>query len=667
MSQKKEKKLRKIKNIKIWPQVLGTVIFFILFSVIVGAVSLGFSLSIVLGKVTGMSEETYRFAEYFSDKEDLGAAFDSIIIGNPDISGVYITDKDGAVIGTVGEEIPNYKTIPVMGVCANGIKYRIYADTASGSLLSVDDDGDFNIDSAMLLDNLFTVRNTFNSSESITDLCVVSQNLWCEYDMPSGNKIAVKNNVKVRMMDFFSIIFVVGIIGVFMIVMLVYQICSIVSMFRTKKMVFDALYTDTATGGKNWQWFTRRASDYIYKNRKNKYKYAVVHIRMEKYRSYCACYGVAAGEDLVEDSYDLLMRSINGKELVSHKDLGDFGLLMIYNQDGELADRIFSIKEQLKALRPDRKLYFAAGICKVESPDDDIENLYNGASAARSMLSSQNERRIAWYNEMLQKQEMWEHRVENDMDRAIENREFQVYLQPKYSTKDEKLSGAEALVRWIHPTEGFIPPGKFVPIFEKNGFVLKLDDYMLTEVARQQGQWLAEGKQLVPISVNVSRAHFTRDDLAEHILSIVDSFNVPHWAIELELTESAFFDDKEILLNTVKKMKQFGFAVSMDDFGAGYSSLNSLKELPLDVVKLDAEFFRGGEEDRGNLIVEDTIALAKKLGMRIVAEGIETREQVDFLAERECDLIQGYFFAKPMPISDFEVRAFGEKTNTAAE
>jgi EAL domain-containing protein (putative c-di-GMP-specific phosphodiesterase class I) len=252
-------------------------------------------------------------------------------------------------------------------------------------------------------------------------------------------------------------------------------------------------------------------------------------------------------------------------------------------------------------------------------------------------------------------QKIWERKVEDDMERALANREFQVYLQPKINTSEEKLGGAEALVRWIHPTEGFVPPNRFIPIFEQNGFILKLDDFMLEEVAKQQAKWISEGWQVVPISVNVSRAHFTREDLAEHISEIVDRYQVPHEVIELELTESAFFDDKEMLLTTVKKLRDAGFSVSMDDFGAGYSSLNSLKELSLDVLKIDADFFRGSDSlERGMLIVTEVINLAKKLNMKIVAEGIESREQVDFLKEQECDLIQGYYFAKPMPLSEFE-------------
>lgn len=305
------------------------------------------------------------------------------------------------------------------------------------------------------------------------------------------------------------------------------------------------------------------------------------------------------------------------------------------------------------------KLYFGVGVCEINPGEKDVEQLYNNALIACDMLGEETENKIAYYDIEMNKQRLWERKVEDDMDRALQNREFKVYLQPKISASQEVLAGAEALVRWIHPVDGFIPPNKFIPIFERNGFILKLDDYMLEEISKLQAQWLSQGRKIVPISVNVSRAHFTREDLAEHICRIVDKYKVPHNVIELELTESAFFDDKDVLLNTVKKLKDYGFIVSMDDFGAGYSSLNSLKELQLDVLKIDADFFRGENvEERGMLIVSEVIDLAKKLNMKIVAEGIESREQVDFLVEQECDLIQGYFFAKPMAIEEFIEKYF---------
>ena len=173
-------------------------------------------------------------------------------------------------------------------------------------------------------------------------------------------------------------------------------------------------------------------------------------------------------------------------------------------------------------------------------------------------------------------------------------------------------------------------------------------------------RWYDEGLSCVPVSVNVSRAHFIEDDLAEQIRDIVDEEGAPHNLIEIELTESAFFDDKKALVNTINRLKEYGFAVSMDDFGSGYSSLNSLKDLPLDVLKLDAEFFRGNADGgRQEAVISETIRLAKALNMRTVAEGVEIREQVDFLAAQGCDMIQGYIFDKPITKDEFVQRMNG--------
>ena len=180
---------------------------------------------------------------------------------------------------------------------------------------------------------------------------------------------------------------------------------------------------------------------------------------------------------------------------------------------------------------------------------------------------------------------------------------------------------------------------------------------MISHVARDQRRWLDKGYKCVPVSVNVSRAHFIEEDLAEQIRDMVDAAGAPRELIEIELTESAFFDDKNALISTINRLKEYGFLVSMDDFGAGYSSLNSLKDMALDVLKLDAEFFRGdADSERKEIVVSEAIRLAKSLNMRTVAEGVEEKDQVDFLAEQGCDMIQGYYFAKPMPGSEYADR-----------
>ena len=439
----------------------------------------------------------------------------------------------------------------------------------------------------------------------------------------------------------------------------VFEIWKVVKLVHQRKRVNKLVTIDTVTGGYNKDYFTQKAQKEISRSRRN---YAIVQLRLEKYRNYCTAYGIKQGENLLEDLNAYMVELLAKKEIVAHVEKSDFALLLNYQNEETLNIRLRNMMNILRERRGGQHLTFSAGICPVKSKNDEVSLVLTCAGlAVPRTLKIQDE--IVWFNDSMKEEQVWERRIEDDMDKALENHEFQVYLQPKYSTKKEVLSAAEALVRWTHPVLGFISPGKFIPIFERNGFILQLDDYMLTEVAKLQSGWLEQGKKLVPISVNVSRAHFAEDNLAEHICSIVDKYKVPHEFIELELTESAFFDDKAVLLTTVRKLKEFGFKVSMDDFGAGYSSLNSLKELPLDINKLDAEFFRSVDDiDPSNLIVGQTIALAKKLGMEIVAEGIETREQVDFLAKQNCDLIQGFYFSKPLPVNEFEERAYPANT-----
>ena len=319
---------------------------------------------------------------------------------------------------------------------------------------------------------------------------------------------------------------------------------------------------------------------------------------------------------------------------------------------------------ELETINEDHKFSFWVGVDRIAANNDetgrsirrrsvDIEKEYNNAGAARATITG-SDSAVVFFDDKMVEEQMWLDWVNENQEKALENEEFLVYYQPKYDPKTRQMSGAEALIRWNSPAKGMVSPGRFIPIFETNGFITKIDHYMLTHVARDQRAWLDSGRKCVPVSVNVSRAHFIEEDLAEQIRDIVDEAGTPHDLIEIELTESAFFDDKNALITTIKKLKDYGFAISMDDFGSGYSSLNSLKEMPLDVLKLDADFFRNDDGERGRIVVSEAINLAKKLSMRTVAEGVEEKDQVDFLAEEGCDLIQGFYFAKPMPKEEYE-------------
>lgn len=424
---------------------------------------------------------------------------------------------------------------------------------------------------------------------------------------------------------------------------------------KTNKKLTKLLYLDTTTGGHNFLYFKTEALKLMKKKKFINSSLAIITISLDKYKIFCDMHEHVQCEELLETINDYLQAKLKKKELVVRYSEAQFSLLLISQDGTDIMERINHMLEGLTFIFPNEKTSYSTGIYFVQDRQMSMDRMNNFAILAKDTIESNQKNRVVIFDNVMRDELVREKEIENLMEKAIHNKEFIVFLQPKYNVTGETLSGAEALVRWISPEKGFVSPGAFIPTFEKNGFIVKLDDYMITEVSKLLRKWLDAGKIPVPISVNISRVHFMDVNLAEHIKELVDKYNVPHSLIELELTESAFFDNKNVLLETVNRFRKYGFTVSMDDFGAGYSSLNSLKDLPLDVIKLDGEFFRNTENiERGQIVVKDTITLAKNLHMKIVAEGIETKEQVEFLQTIGCDLIQGFYFAKPMPVDQFE-------------
>jgi len=247
--------------------------------------------------------------------------------------------------------------------------------------------------------------------------------------------------------------------------------------------------------------------------------------------------------------------------------------------------------------------------------------------------------------------------LEADVVRAIKEHELEVYLQPKYDIESETMIGAEALIRWNHPEKGMLPPAKFIPACEKNGFICTIDFFVLEEVCRKLSQWKEEGRQIVKISVNFSRRHLAEPDFVDRLIEAVRYYDLQTSDLEIELTESIAYDEIGTLLKVMRQIKEAGFGLSMDDFGSGYSSLSLLREMPVDILKLDKGFLDGyhGKEDaeRDKRIVFHIISMAKDLEITVLAEGVETEQQKEFLKEAHCDIIQGYYYAKPMPADEF--------------
>ena len=268
--------------------------------------------------------------------------------------------------------------------------------------------------------------------------------------------------------------------------------------------------------------------------------------------------------------------------------------------------------------------------------------------------------RIAMYDDAIRRQLFREKHLENTMVAALSRNEFQIYLQPKYRADTETVGGAEALVRWISP-EGMIYPEEFVPLFEKNGFIVQLDRWMFDAACRCIRTWLDAGVTPVNISVNCSRANLKNPKFLDYYINTCTTHQVDPRYLEIELTENLLFNDVAHLSTIINAIHEAGFGCSMDDFGSGYSSLNLIRDIPVDTIKLDKVFFSSESKDlaRTESVVGSILTMCRSLGMLTVAEGVEERIQVDMLKRLGCDYIQGYFFARPMPVAEFEQLAFG--------
>ena len=483
---------------------------------------------------------------------------------------------------------------------------------------------------------------------------------WTAFNVKNGTEIiAFKTYHEFTFRDvcYFSLNFVSAYFLV--ILFFILFVANILRTHKNNRNMRKIVFRDNITGNRNWFWFANKCKELLKKRRGNT-RHAIVSLSFVGYRNYVLCHSIDIGERTLTNLWKVIDGFLDKNEICAHSSSSNFPILMKVTDEASARARLERIIKSLETIGGDHDFKFQAGVYMIDPKirkNADIDLLYNNASTARMTLEDSDDTGIAFFDEKLVEDTKWRDRVTERQREAVEKEEFKVYYQPKYDPRTNELMGAEALIRWISDDMGFVSPGKFIPIFEKSGFITEIDHYMVTHVARDQKKWLSEGKKCVPVSVNISRAHFAETNLADQIKDMVDKEGAPHDLIEIELTESAFFDDKKVMLATIKKLKEYGFLVSMDDFGSGYSSLNSLKDMPLDILKLDAGFFSGDKDnERTEIVVSEALQLAKKLHMTTVAEGVEDQAQVDFLAAEGCSMIQGYYYAKPMPKDEYALR-----------
>ncbi|MEG2199719.1 MAG: EAL domain-containing protein, partial [Anaerovorax sp.] len=331
-----------------------------------------------------------------------------------------------------------------------------------------------------------------------------------------------------------------------------------------------------------------------------------------------------------------------------------FGFCMPYDKR-KTENFIKDIKYALEKYNPSYDIIPSLGICVVEDSTISVEEMYNRATLARKNGESSYVDYYTYYNENMSIALNREQEIINEMKFALERGQFEIYLQPYYGIYTHLPCGAEALVRWIHPERGTISPKAFIPIFERNGFITKLDYYVWERVCKCLRNWIEQGIKPYPISVNVSRVNLYDPKLAETLIELVNRYGIEPALLNLELTESAYTDNPISMKKTVEKLQSNGFVIMMDDFGSGHSSLSLLKDIEVDILKIDIQFLSETEvPGRGENIVASVIRMVKWLDIPVIAEGVETREQMDFLRNVGCDYVQGYYFACPMPMQTYE-------------
>ena len=443
--------------------------------------------------------------------------------------------------------------------------------------------------------------------------------------------------------------------------MLFVVLVAVVTYIRNRRAVYNAAYVDQLTGIPSKAKHKLDAQALI---DHQEYKYAYVTFDVNNFKYVNEMFGYEYGNKILIHIAKVVKLFAKKDELYARVSADNFAMLLKdEGTEEELSSRIHELFELILEYREPEEdlamcsLKFSCGVFRIEEKTD-INTVRANANLAREECKKQILEDIVYFNEDLKNLKVEEKELEYDAGEALKNGEFLVYFQPKFNVETEKIIGAEALVRWNHPVRGMISPGHFVPVFEKNGFIIPLDLFVLDCVCSLIESWIKEGIPPICISVNLSRVHLIEENLVEQLIGVVEKHNVPREYIEFELTESAFYEETGSLLRIMAQIKEAGFRLSMDDFGSGYSSLNLLRTLPVDVLKLDRVFLEDCEEEsdetRGKRIVTHVISMAKDLKMAVLAEGVETKYQKEFLQSAKCDMIQGYYYARPMPLKEFE-------------
>lgn len=408
-------------------------------------------------------------------------------------------------------------------------------------------------------------------------------------------------------------------------------------------------YVDPVTGGANFARFCQ-----VVNGMRGRRGY-LVSTDIQNFNSVNIAAGREAGDRMLRDVWVILESSLQEHEMAGRIREDHFALFLTEDSEESLIERMEQISgaiHELAVLMQVPGVYLYYGICSLEE-NETVEDGYSRARIARSFVNDEHARRYMFFREIDQDRIYENQMMEENFDKALEEHEFEVWYQPKYSVDGAQIVGSEALVRWRKKDGGMISPGKFIPLFEKNGMIARLDEYMFRAVCAQQAEWLKRGRRVLPVSINLSRASLYYSDIVERYERIIRECDLDTGYIQLEVTESAL-EGKTDILAVLGEFRDMGVQILMDDFGTGYSSLATLNMRCFDTLKLDKSLIDHIGDENGETLLYHVVSMGQKLGLHITAEGVETEMQLRYLQQLNCDDIQGFLFARPMPVADFE-------------
>lgn len=418
-------------------------------------------------------------------------------------------------------------------------------------------------------------------------------------------------------------------------------------------VVVDYLATyDELTGIYNKQAFYAKTKEMLLDNPDKNFD--LLRINIERFKVLNDLFGESTGDKLLR-YIGKFLKEINLPLCVSGRLYADNFVVCYEAGKGDSRRMINTLQMVADSFAINNRTILSFGLYRIDDKTLPVSVMCDRANMALWKAKGNFKNPYCEYDEKMRQQVLKEQKIINAMEMAIQNKEFTLYLQPKYDIEKGTIIGAEALVRWISLENGFISPGDFIPVFENNGFVYEVDKFIWEESCRYLRKWLDEGRDVHPISVNVSRIDLYDPKLVQHLVDLREKYQLPSQYLELEITESAYTEDPEQIITITRQLREAGFVILMDDFGTGYSSLNMLKDIQIDVLKLDMGFLKSSDYSaKGGNILTAILKMAESLKMQTIAEGVETKEQVEFLKSIGCKYVQGFYYSKPLPVDEFE-------------